>query len=289
MADDVRVLLGLINGKSKVNVYVGEYRGLSDDRKLLVDVGGSRVPVETLTPYRPSLNESVWVWFVDERPFMMGPVEPKAATGTVLSVADGLLVLSTDMGELKDVPYGGEEPAVGVSVRLHWSDGPYALSVPSADVAAPPVPDPPTATGEVKSPEFRAIDSGQFYSRWQNNALRASDNVSGAYFYGTAIADTIPADARNVSGQVYLPLVQEMGECRIGRHAFASMPDGWTGSTDEVALSPRGGWVAVPAPILAALIAAPGGITLVSGNGDNRWNGTQLDGLSGCLRITYTS
>lgn len=131
-----------------------------------------------------------------------------------------------------------------------------------------------------------AFDSGQYRSRWQANDVRASDTVSGAWFYNGRVAAAL-AGATVTRAWIYLPLRQQLGVCNIGTHPYSTIPGGSTGISSSTALSPRGGWVDIPLSFIGAL-AASGGIAVTSGNGDNQWSGTQADALSGALRFQGT-
>jgi len=280
------LILKLLDDKSNVNRYVGTYRGLAGI-KFLVDVGGSRIPCDSFSSYLPMINERVWVFFFDGAPFVMGPAVPRPAEGTIVSIGSGLAVVSTAIGNVQ-ARYGSATGlAAGTAVKLVWANGAYILPIVTASVVAPTVPPAPGGEGGQKVAELKATDSGQFNTRWQNNAPRASDNVMGAWAYGGA---RLPAGSAPISGQIYLPRRSEAGVCRIGRHTSlaATLSGGWVGSLDEAPLSPRNGWVDVPLPILNGIVGVGGGITVTSGNGDNNWAGTQDDGFSGLLRIIYS-
>lgn len=289
MTSQEETILKLLAGKSRTSAYLGYYRGLSGTLAV-VDVGdGGRIKVDFKNgQYRPEINEAVWVFFYDGKPFLEGPVEPKPGQGVVVTVGSATALVATDIGDKRvTIPFGATLSS-GDTVKLYWSEGGHILSVLTA--ATPPPTPPAPGTGETKLIEFKAIDSAQYYlplNKLQSNYPRASDSISGAFFYGTQIADTIPDTATVLSEEIYLPLLQELGFCYIGLHDQANTTPGMPASHDDTALSPRGGWVPLSAGWGAYLASHYAGITLTSGNGDNRWNGTQADGMAGCVRIKF--
>lgn len=180
----------------------------------------------------------------------------------------------------------GYTPSIGDQVEVNWATGVIQGKITGSNAGT--APDTAGAAGPSPLPgdPVLATNSGQYRSRWQSNDVRASDSVSGAWFYSGRVAAALTG-ATVSSIEIYLPLRQQLGVCNIGTHGYQNMPGGWTGATNLVPLSPRGGWVALPTSFAAAL-AAGGGIAVTSGNGDNQWSGTQSDALSGALRFRGT-
>lgn len=177
-------------------------------------------------------------------------------------------------------------PTLGDTVEINWATGVIQGKITGSNAGTTP----DTNTGAIASPlpgdPVLAFDSGQYRSRWQSNDVRASDSVSGAWFYSGRVQAAL-AGASVTRAWIYLPLRKQLGVCNIGTHPYAVIPGGATGISNSTPLSPRGGWVELPLSFIPAL-ASGGGIAVTSGNGDNQWAGTQSDALSGALRFQGT-
>lgn len=180
----------------------------------------------------------------------------------------------------------GYTPSIGDQVEVNWATGVIQGKITGASTGTATDLAPTDGPIALPGDPVLATNSGQYRSRWQSNDVRASDSVSGAWFYsGRDVAALAGATVTSI--EIYLPLRLQLGVCNVGTHGYADMPGGWTGISGAVPLSPRGGWVALPTSFAAAL-AAGGGIAVTSGNGDNQWSGTQSDALSGALRFRGT-
>jgi hypothetical protein len=292
--DSTGKILERIGAKSKVEILTGKFVGL-DGLRVRVDFGAGPVPMETLTAYRPQVNELVQVLRVDGSTFMVGTSIPQPGQGVVASIVDDdYVTVTTDIGEIQMTHPDGLALLAGDQVKLYWSDGPYILSVMAT---TPPRQEPDGGTdenptsGQVITPDpFTATWSGQWshtYNKWQSNYPRASDTVSGAWGYGTKVNATIPDDSTIISIEIYLPLISELGEAYVGVHDYADQPPGWTGIAAQVPMPGRSGWVRLPNAFGDWLRVHNAGIAVTSGNGDTRWVGFPDDGLSGALRISY--
>lgn len=177
-------------------------------------------------------------------------------------------------------------PSIGDQVEVNWATGVIQGKVTGSNAGSNPGTNSSGGATALPGDPVLASNSGQYRSRWQSNDVRASDSVSGAWFYSGRVAAAL-AGATVTKIEIYLPLRSQVGVCNIGTHGYADMPGGWTGIANTTALSPRGGWVSLPLSF-AGPLAAGGGIAVTSGSGDNQWAGTQADPLSGALRFQGT-
>jgi hypothetical protein len=281
--DEATQLLKLISEKSKVTVLAGTFVSASA-AGCVVDAGGGRIPAQFGTSYLPEISERVWLWFIDGVAFMMGSAMAKPGQGTVVSVAAGLVTLSTDFGQIL-VPYNGAlTPTAGQVLKLTWQGGGYAGSIMSTSPAAAIAPPPPPVAGGGSTGHtdtFTAINAGSFRDRWWTSQLYASDNNLGAWFYGSKIADTLPAAAVISSIQVFVSAQQITGSApNFGVHPHQS-------ASTAISIAP--GWVGLPLIFGNALRAGGGsfGIGLDHGGYSILKSLTQ-DGQSGALRIVST-
>jgi len=287
MADEPEVILELFKNKSKVQLLPGNYRGV-DELRVVVDFDGGRVPAHPTTAYRPEVNESVWVAVVDGVAYMLGPTTPKPAEGTIVSTDSGIATVDTDLGEVEATYLSGATFTPGDAVKLFWSNGCHVLGVLSTSTTAGEVPPAPGGSGARVTTTFTAIDSGSYQDGygWRINDVWSSASNSGAWFYGTKIRDTIPDSAAIVSAEIYLPLLKDLGSFPFGRHGSASKPGGPVTITATSTLPGKSGWVPIPTSLIDDLKVNVGGLGFALG-GYNIWAGTQRDGLSGAVRVTY--
>lgn len=287
MEAEAQTTLELFDGKSSVRRVAGVYRGV-DGSRVLVDFADGRVPAYSLVGYVPELNESVWVEVLDGVAYMLGPTLPKPAKGVVASTGSGTCTVTTSLGVVTATVGSGVSLTIGQIVKLHWSDGAHVLGVIGV-VAAPVVPPPPSASSKAQTVTFTAVDSGSFQSYWWTNDVRSSASNRGAWFYGSKIRDTIPSTASIVSASIYLPKPKRLlGSRPFGRHTHGSKPGGGISIVDDSTLSATSGWVPIPTTLVDDLKTAVGGLGFDIG-GYNVWPGTQADGQSGSLRVTYDS
>jgi hypothetical protein len=295
--DEATTVLRLVGEKADVSVQVGYFRAL-DGNRVVVDVGGGRIPADVATAFRPEPNEPVTLLFVDGLPTMLGPAVPKAGQGLVESVDGDYAIISTDMGSVR-APYPeGLLVAPGDLVKLLWSDGPFVVAVMSTTPEKPPVPPAPGGGGVGdRQDTFTALQSGAFQSngsRWSSDQPRASDGYLGAWHYGSKIADTIPANAAVRSVEIFVRYASRFGSPpNFGLHSQLSQ----AGAPDVFDAFPwpvNDGWNTVPEPHATtwfdALKAGGGKFGVVLNHGGvNRFLSTGDDPQSGALRISYTA
>ncbi|MAP64051.1 MAG: hypothetical protein CMH34_09985 [Microbacterium sp.] len=291
MADDADVTLALFDGKSKVQLLAGQYRGL-DGLRAVVDFDGGRVPAHSTTSYRPEINETVWVAVIDGVAYMLGPTVPKPADGEIVSTSSGIATVSTDVGEVQATYNSGASFSASDQVKLMWGNGCHIVGLKSTSPSAQEVPTAPGGSGERVTKTFAAIDSGSYQPGygWRINDVWSSANNYGAWFYGTKIRDTVPSSADIIKAEIYLPPPERLTGTRpFGRHPYASKPAGAPTISATSTLSGTSGWTEIPTSLIDHLKSNVGGLGFDLG-GWNIWPGTQdpqHGGNSGRLRVTY--
>lgn len=281
-----------VDGKSKVAPRIGRYVG-NAGINALVDLGDQRVPVQFATPWVPSVNEPVWVDSIDGVLRLTGPTTPKPGVGVILTITGTIALVRTDFGDFS-MPAAPSDPmpTSGDTVGISWSSQPWCtLLVDVPDPGAPP-PNPGGGGGQVMSAEFRAVDAGTTHSNgdwWQAEVWAAENNV-GAWMYGTAIKDTIPASAAFVSLEIYVNYNQRYGNSpNWALHNLASKSGvpSFGGSTPW---APGEGWQTPPdaAGWFNALKAGGShwGVGVNHG-GFNKFASRTQDGATGALRIKW--
>jgi len=291
--DAIRDLLGK---KSRVTASLARYVG-AEDGQALVDMGDQRFPVPFKSGgFVPQINEPVWVDSIDGRLFMTGPASAKPGTGVVATIADPLVTVTTDFGDFT-MPYLGELPTSGDTVGISWSSEPWCGKLSTS--VEPPEPPPPPAGGgrPVRSAEFRVIDTGSVKkggSHWWAARPWSSPSNYGAWFYGTQIKDTIPADAEFVSLEIYGSWAgRRWDKPRWGTHNLFTKSGAPTVTGSEVWEPGRdSGWRTPPwAEAWFHELKAGGsraGIALnAAGTGQEEARSKTEDGMSGALRIRW--
>ncbi|WP_290473942.1 hypothetical protein [Leifsonia sp. 71-9] len=215
-----------------------------------------------------------------------GPAVALPAVGTITATGSPTATVTIGGGAYTLFYRSGYTPTLGDSVEVNWATGVIQGRITGSNSGTDPGTNPGGGPTPLPGDPVLATNSGQYRSRWQSNDVRASDSVSGAWFYSGRVAAALTG-ASVSKVEIYLPLRTQVGVCNIGTHGYADMPGGWTGIANSTALNPRGGWVSLPLSFVSAL-AAGGGIAVTSGNGDNQWSGTQSDPLSGALRFQGT-
>lgn len=298
MTDLVATLSRLLDGKSSVTPLVGTFVSF-DATGYQVDVGGGRIPAQLGSSYLPIVNENVWVWFVDgqlkPQVFVMGPTAPKPGSGTVISVASGLVTVSTTVGDFV-MPYTSTlSPTAGQILNITWGGGwppsnGFATGVASTSPTGITPPSGPGGGATTHVDTFTAIDAGSYQSGngWWTGQVRAGDSNLGAWFYGTKMADTIPSTAAIGSVQIYVSPQQIAGAPpNFALHAHATKPGGAPSIPGSSAVAIAPGWVTLPSAFGVGLRAAGGayGVGLNHG-GNSILRSLAQDGQSGALRIT---
>lgn len=276
---------------SKVTRLIGTY--VTDDAgRAVVDVGGGRIPAD-FCGYVPGVNESVWVLFVDGTATILGPTKMRSGIGTVAAApAFNLVTVSTD-GGTEILPYAsGLSLSVGQVVKLgSWNDGGFVYAVMSTTPAPVAPPAPPAGSGGGSfSQTFVARDSASYRSGngWWTSEVWSADNNTGAWFYGSAIADTIPDSATITRVQIYIAARQiQYAGPNFGAHGTPYRGGGNISfGTGTQSVGIYNGWVDLPGFIGDYLKTTPGGIGLDHG-GYSIMKGINQDGSSGALAINW--
>ena len=280
--------LKLLAGKSNVTVLAGTFVSATATG-YTVDVGGGRIPARPFAGYLPEINEPVWVAFIDGWPYVLGPTVTKPGQGTVVSVASGLVTLSTDYGTVI-VPYTATlTPTAGQVLKLVWAGGGFAIAVMSAQPGAPLAPLATPIAATTHSDVFTAGDSGSHQSSgWWTAQVYASDTNLSAWWYGSKISDTIPATAVVSKVEVYISAQQIYGAApNFALHADLSKPGGAPTLTSITAVPVVPGWVTLPLSFGTALRKGGGSYGIgVAHGGYNIFLSVSQDSLSMALRIT---
>lgn len=253
-----------------------------------VNVGNTSVDIPCIGFYPPVTGMVVQLERRNGQLVVTGPAVPLNPIGTITGTGSPKATVTVD-GVPFVLPYrSGYTPTINDQVEINWSTGVIQGSITVQNTVTPPDSNPGGASGALPSSPVLATGSGQYRSRWQSNDVRASDSVSGAWFYngraGAVLKGSTPS-----SIEIYLPVRYSVGACFIGVHNSPTQPGGFPAVFFTTPLGSRSGWVGLPLSFATYLRDNPnGGIAVTSGNGDNQWAGTQSDPLSGALRFKGT-
>lgn len=289
MTSEVDALFSEFGGRARVVLRRATFAEMRDGAPW-VDMGQSRFACDFGTGYVPRVGETVQVMTVDDR-HLLFPARALPGVGTVMTLGSTQVTVQTTAGEFT-MPYVGEPPTSGQIVGISWSEQPFVIGALSVQPEGrPPAPDP--GAGGVRSATFQTIDTGSHNigsSNYWQQQVWASDSTYGGWFYGTQVADTIPAGASLVSLEFYVSWQQRYGSApNFGLHGLASK-SGQLSFTNVQAWAPGGGWQTPPnaAAWFNALKAGGGrlGVGLRNG-GYNKLSSRAQDGMTGALRISW--
>lgn len=287
-ADDqiVQALADVPRGESLVGVFVSQAGSIAT-----VDQAGRRLLVRSVTQSPVRAGDSVRLSLTNNELVMLGPTSTRSVTGRVLAAGNPASVeYPNGSGVTAVLPVmNGLTLAVNDIVYLDWGSGGLVVGRISIPIVPPTPPADPGAGGsETRTERFDAIDSGSYQGYWRTNDVWSSASNYGAWFYGSKIRDTIPDNARIDSASINLLLDKELGAFPFGRHGFDEKPSGPLEIVATSTLPKRNGEVAIPTSLIDHLKANPGGVGFGIG-GYNIWRGTQRDGSSGRLTVTFTT
>lgn len=284
-AEDVaRRAAQLTTARTETGVFVK-----MDGRMAVVNIGLSTVTIPCVGFYPPVVGMAVRIDWVNGSPAVSGPVKPLSPLGKITATGNPRATVLVD-GESYSLFYrSGYTPAINDQVEINWATGIIQGKVTGVDT-----PTTPGGGGGGSTPfevVIRAANSGRFQTSWWSNDPRASNNNNGIWVYENRVPEGVGGTANIAAIDVYLPLLQELGNCSIGVHAHPTIPGGAPAisSLTPLARGNRSGWVRLPLAFGVYVAAGGRGIGVSApGGGDNIWRGTALDSYSGALRISGT-
>lgn len=277
-----RQLQQITSARSETGVFVR-----MDDRFAVVNIGTATVTVPCIGFYPPVVGMAVRVDWVDGSPAVTGPVRPLSPLGVITAPGNPRATVEVD-GEPYSLFYrDGYTPTVGDQVEINWTTG-----IIQGKITGTETPEVPEEDGGSSTP-FELIVRAEASARiqgsgpWGNDDPWASSSNRGVWTYSNRVKDAI-AGAYINSVDIYLPLVQEVGQCAIGVHEYGSVPGFFPDIlfAMNLPLGSRNGWVRMPewGPFLSTGQRGVG-VYAPGGNGYSIWRGVSSDPLSGALRF----
>ena len=275
-----------------VEIIVATFVARATDGMVSVDFGQGPVVILSAGVTEPLPGDPVRVLRVNTTTIMVGPAFPLSAIGTVTATGTPKLTVTTSAGS-RQLPFMSSYSAVnGDTVLIDWASGGVVLGKVTAAPAGAYAPPPPVSTAF--QADFFAVNSGSIQSgSWNKNDVWASDSNMGAWFYGSAIADTIPDSATVTRLQIYLPEFYNQYPSElaaIGLHALS----GPSGGLSLAGPTPvwGAGWRDLPSSygdlLKTGVYLGTGVQQLNPGLGYHKYYGTASDSASGLLRIDWT-
>lgn len=275
--------------------FIGAFAG-AEGALALVDIDGKRLRVPNVGQHWPILGDDVRLLRIDKQFVMLGPTRARATVGRVTATGAPRCTVEYPPGsgvsQLMGYPKGST-PVVGDVALIDWPSGGtvIALVTQAAGVSAPTDPTPPPAA-QTGRQVFTALDSGQYAKGGglQSNDVYASTSTRSLWVYGTKIADTIPDGATITSIAINVSPLRDSGNApRFGTHALAGMP-GTSPTIDNLtSVNKPNGRVELPLSFGNLLKTGAALGIGVDGAGYAIFRGTQKDGQSGALDISWTS
>jgi len=266
-----------------------------------VDFGQGLVPVAEAGDYTPEAGTAIRVVTVNERTVILGPAVPRPKVGEITATGTPLLTVTTESGEESlplFIPYTTTAPQVGdvVVIDRSYSNGVVMGRLSTFPSSKYETPGAPVQSGNF-STDFRATDSGTFYipgGKWSSNDIWATGtgNNTGAWFFASTIADTIPDQAIIRRVQIFLPEYYNAypsTPTQIGLHGDVSRAGNPSIGTTAAVAAGRG-WRDLPTWMGDQLKtgAAKGVGTNGATSGNTKYTGRAGDADSGLLRIDYS-
>jgi hypothetical protein len=261
-----------------------------------VDVDGVRLTVPMVGQNWPILGDTVRLLRVGKQTLLLGPTLARPTVGRVSATGSPRVTVEYPAGsgvtQLMGYPKGAS-PVVNDVAVIDWSSGGtvVAFVTAAAGLVAPTDPTPPKGAQQFRQ-VFTALDSGSYAKGGglQANDVYASASRRSLWVYGSKIADSIPDSARIDAIGIYLPLLSDQAGNRpmLGTHGNASMPSTSPTIANLTSIAnPSGG---VPLPTSFGDLLKTGAAMGVGADGAGYaiFRGTQKDGQSGALDITYT-
>jgi hypothetical protein len=260
-----------------------------DGNLALVNIGSSTVRIPCVGTYPPPVGETVQIEWRKGRPYLVGGSRQSNPIGTITATGSPRATVTVDGVSHMLYYRDGYVPTVGDTVEINW-----VTQVIQGKLTGAEEPEPPQEAPESKPSPFdltvRATNSGRYQNSWWGNDPWASNNNDGIWTYGNRVRDALKGAKIN-RAWIFLPLKQEVGDCRIGTHPHASIP-GSAPSLSSLTVLPIGerrGWQPISLAFAEYLAVGGRGIGMSApADGFNIWAGTDLDKLSGALRFTGT-
>ena len=252
----------------------------------VVNVGLSSVTIPVSGFYPPIEGMSVQLERRNGQLIVTGPSQQLPALGVMTSAGTPKATVMAGGVEYTLGMRDTYTPTIGDDVEINWFSGLIQGKVKGLTVALEPEENQPVPPSRFENLLIQAADSGSYISRWWTNDVYNGDNNTGAWFYGSRVADALRG-ATVSKIEIYLNPRQASGNSpQVGTHTSGSKPGGNVAVSGQVALEPRSGWVELE-PSWAAVLQSGGGIG-VTRSGYTIWRGTGSDALSGALRFTGT-
>lgn len=281
-ADDLaRLIAESSSSRAETGVFVR-----MDGRLAVVNIGTSTVTIPCIGFYPPVVGMAVRVDWTNGSPAVTGPVRPLNPLGVITATGIPRATVTVDGKPYVLYYRSGYTPALNDQVEVNWATGIIQGKITGAE--EPPIPNEGGGSASPFEVVIRATDSGRYQSSWWGNDPWASNNNSGIWTYANRVPEGVGSNASITSSEIYLPMVEQRGNCSIGVHSHPSIPGGppSISSLAPLASSGRSGWVPLPAGYDAFLLAGGRGIGMTApGGGYNVWRGTASDSMSGALRI----
>lgn len=286
-----------LSGIPSVSTMTARFVQANPDGTVLVDFGQGSVQVYSAGFYTPLPGDYVRTVKIDTLTLMLGPVAPRSAYGRVTATGSPLLtVLLSDESSVQ-LPYVTTyaSPAVNDDVLISWADGGMVIGpvtqVPLSDYL-PPAPASPAGGGSF-SADFRAEDSGTQNTgsaQWWTGDIWCGSTTTGAWFYGSQIADTIPDGAAITAVRVWTPEFYNAypgSLATIGLHGLGSK-SGVAAVSSAVQVLDGTGWKVLPNAFADALkTGSKLGIGTNHG-GYHKYVARSRDPQSGLLHIEWS-
>lgn len=279
-----------IDGIPRVQTFTGVFQEMSGELAL-VNLNGTQIKVKADGWTPPVSGMPVRVQVTGGVPRVTGPAQPLSTDGVVKFTPTSSVVTVTVEGVDYQMRYLGSDLMSGDTVIVDWASR-TALGKPGTyEPPPPPAPPPPLKPQPQPFSNLlvQANGSGRYQNSWWGDDPWASNNNNGIWVYGNAVREAL-AGATNIGVEIYLPLLEQLGNASYALHPHGGIPGGPPTLLEVTGMPARSGWVRLPYGWGDWLRDNVGGIGVTApGGGYNRWRGrygSNRDDLSGALRFS---
>lgn len=274
----------------KVSTKLGELVSRSG-ASVVVNVGESAVTLPFSAQQLPPAGQPVQIQSLDGSLVVTGPARPLPGRGVVTALGSPRVTVTAFETTYVLPVAGSYTPVLNDQVSISWDlDGGLVTgSISAPTTVVPPVENPPPSVQTYHPAPFTVVDTASWQSgRWTKDDVWASDSLTGFWFYGSSIADSIPDGAVIKAAAIYLsPTLSSGAKPNLQLHNAATRSGaqpGFVGAQHQPAGT--SGWQPIPLSFVDYLKSNASGIGVNHG-GYHRFRSRGQDGLTGALDITW--
>lgn len=257
---------------------------------VVVNVGETSVLLPFTAQQLPPADHPVQIQSLNGVLTVTGSARPLPGRGIVTALGSPrVTVAAFDRSYV--LPVANFEPTLNQEVSIAWD---VEGGIVTGPISAPTTVVPPAANAgpgaqAFHPPPFTVADTASWQSgRWTKDEVWASDSLTGFWFPGSGVVDSIPDTARILSAAIYLSPSRTGGAApNLQLHNALTRPGTQPTFVGDIYNPPgRSGWQPIPTGWIDLMKAGSYGIGVNHG-GYNIFKARGQDGLSGALDLAW--